>query len=404
MTRRTWIIAAVLLLAVAAASSYAYSASWKYQLRSRVTFCNTEAPHLRFSCYRAELEKVYDSNPLYQENMRSFVNFVSDAGVKFRSEDDDISYAHFGTNCHTFYHALGDTIGTYGEGSITQLHALCPLDCTSGCAMGLHKRMALKSGFSDEENKEFYRACTDSEKHQCTHEIGHSLQDKNVSSILGVLDGLSEKYYGLAQPQTYTYTIKAKPDIDSAFGDCRRLLPSDEWEYCFTGVGHNFFLYSAFSEKNYKTQIDECMNVSAENRDPCLAYLLFRIGINEAAPKFLNGEYDAGKAICDDLVQSIGSRKLSNDCYKGIGGGIGLFLESELINYAPESLHTNEMKKRILDYGLMCKKVADKSLRQDCILGLLGTKFKNYYDMLVLYDPEIDELSKWDLTGFQVTS
>ena len=111
--------------------------------------CNFIEKELRFSCYRSIIEKHYKGN------LEKFLGKIeNDTPLIFKGKDT--SYAIFGTNCHTFYHAAGDFIATNNiESDIQSALNLCSLACTDGCMMGLYKRIALQNGFSTNLLKEF---------------------------------------------------------------------------------------------------------------------------------------------------------------------------------------------------------------------------------------------------------
>jgi len=312
---------------VFAAVYYIASREVQGQFSKDVEQCNFVERQLRFSCYRSVIEKYYEGD--LKEFMEKTEN---NADLTFKGKDT--SYAIFGTNCHTFYHALGDLIATnYTEPDVQSALKHCSLSCTNGCMMGLYKRTALGNGFPTDLLKEFYRACREEARHQCAHEIGHLLHDKYTESILKILDDLSYERYGFSYFEVYNYVLFENPDLDAPFQECRQILPRDELSYCYTGVGHNLFLFSEFSPDGYKAQLQECINIEEGNREDCFGFLLFRIGINSVAPKFLSSQFVDGNEICEDAISIIGRDDLMYHCYKGVGGGIGLFIESEYPEY-----------------------------------------------------------------------
>jgi len=368
--------------------------------------CNFIEKQLRFSCYRSVIEKYNEGD------LDKFLEKIeNNTDLTFRGKDT--SYAIFGTNCHTFYHAVGDFIASSNTELDTQ-SALdhCSLSCTNACMMGLYKRTALENDFSSDLLGEFYEVCREGEKHQCAHEIGHLLHDKYTVSILGILDELTSEHYGFTYPQEYNYALFENPDLDAPFEECRQILPEVEFSYCYTGVGHNLFLFSEFSPDGYKTQLQECVDVGEANQENCFGFLLFRIGINSAAPQFLSSQFIEGNEICEDAVGIIGRDDLLFHCYKGVGGGIGLFIESEYPEYfidAELPIFNEEyklddiknIKRSLTDFARLCEASPEK-LEIECFQGLLGTRFKTLYLLLGVEHEKIEGLLP-DLDDFEVS-
>ena len=370
--------------------------------------CNNVEKQLRFSCYRNVVENHYKGG-----SIKSFLDRVeNDADLSFKHKDT--SYAIFGTNGHTFYHALGDFIAAKNtEPNIQSALELCSLAHTNGCMMGLYKRTALENGFPTDLLKEFYDVCREEEKHQCVHEIGHLLHDKYTTAILGTIDSLTEEQYGLRYPQEYNYTLFDSANLNAPFEECRQIVPEEEYSYCYTGVGHNLFLFSEFSPDGYKTQLQECTGIKESNQEDCFGFLLFRIGINSAAPKFLSSQFVEGNEICESAVAIIGRDDLVYHCYKGVGGGIGLFIESEYPEYFTNAElpifdkqflvdDIREIKRALLDFVTVCEASPGKALQNECFQGLLGTRFKTLYLLFGVKHEQTEELLP-DLDDFEVS-
>jgi len=370
--------------------------------------CNFLEKQLRFSCYRSAIEHYYKGG-----DIKGFLDKVeNNANLTFKGKDT--SYAVFGTNSHTFYHALGDLIATKNtEPDIQSALKLCSLAHTNGCMMGLYKRTALEKGFPTDLLKEFYKVCREEEKHQCAHEIGHLLHDKYTTSILGTLDTLTQEQYGLSYPEEYNYTLFENPNLDAPFEECRQVVPEDERSYCYTGVGHNLFLFSEFSSDGYKTQLQECIDIKEGNRDDCFGFLLFRIGINSVAPKFLSSQFVEGNEICKDAVAITGRNELMYHCYKGLGGGIGLYIESEYPEYFTNAElpifdeeytldDIKQIKQALLDFATLCEAIPGETLQSECFRGLLGTRFQMLYLLFGVKHKKIEELLP-NLDDFEVS-
>jgi hypothetical protein len=393
------LVAASLLLAVAA-GLLAYQTGYLGHLQERVasflqeskntvfadkiTQCNSVIANQRFSCYRTAIESYYQGRtPEDDADIAAVLSFRS----------DDSSYAIFGTNCHTFYHAFGDYIATYAKDlSLEDELNICPYSCTSGCTMGLYKRLALKNGFSNDLLKDFYKKCRSGEENQCAHEIGHLLHDKYVSAVLKVLDEISLKNFGLKYPEEYKYVVAQNNDLNAPFEDCKKIIDKpDLVRQCYTGVGHNLFLFSEFASGNFKPQFDQCAKIAQANQDNCYAFLLFRIGINNAATEFLAGRYDGGKKVCDDAVALIGREDLKYHCYTGLGGGLGLFIDSETSSSLDQQDSSPATEVRLLERATLCDQVEDTFI-ESCYKGLLGTRFKTWYQGSKYKYPAIDRV------------
>lgn len=357
--------------------------------------CNAEPKEMRFSCYRSALDRHFTGD------LEGFLKEVeNNASISFESTDK--SYAIFGTNCHTFYHAVGDFIATKSKtSSISQNLQLCPTMCTSGCIMGLYKREALASQFSEEVLKDFFQSCRQLEKKSCAHEIGHVLHDKYFYSILKILDGLSVQNYQLKLSQNYKYQTFEQLDLNAPFDECRKLVDEKYLPYCYTGVGHNLFLFSEFASDGYKAQFAECDNLKGANQEKCFAFLIYRIGINDVATKFLAGKFEEGLKTCDDAISSAGKPNLKFHCYVGLGGGLGLFIESEFLYSELSQDKIQELREQLSGIYELCEK-APKEFINDCYKGLLGTRFKDLYKSLNLHNPTIEKILPTIESDFEV--
>lgn len=382
------VIVAAALFIISAVYFYSNFDSKGKALESEIEDCNIIATELRFSCYRSVLEKHSSKTDL-----ENFISSISDKhALSFISKDN--SYAIFGTNCHTFYHALGDFAATYsGIDKLEKLLNLGPSGCTAGYTMGLYKRMALKNNFSLDLLKKFYKICREDQVNQCAHEIGHLLHDKYTYSILKVLDDISFKEYGLKTNEKYKYTTFEKVDLDAPFEECEEVIADNKnlLAQCYTGIGHNMFIFSEFSPDGYKQQFRDCDFLTEENRDSCFGFLIYRIGINTVAPKFLSGQFDEGNKICDEVEALAGRSNLKHHCYIGLGGGIGLFIDSE---YQLDKINEDnlvETKKALFKYGSLCDK-SEKEFIDKCFAGLMGTRFESFYETLKIHHERIEKL------------
>ena len=378
-------------------------------LVAEVATCNSTSKELKFSCYRKTIEKYYrgDLKGFYKEVIKD------ERALNFKGKED-ASYAIFGTNCHSFYHAAGDFIATNIEPKSTIESAVnyCTTACTSGCVMGLYKRVALDRGYSEDLLRQLYAACPSESNHQCAHEIGHILHDKYTYSTLKVIDKISTDNYGLKPAKNYSYTTypNEKKSLELPFEVCNKLLPDGERSYCYTGIGHNLFMFSEFAPGGFKTQYKEC-SALVENKENCYSFLVYRIGINDAAVKFIQKNIELGNHVCqtavDDVLRedpTMSREELLKHCYRGVGGGIGLYVDSEFTNTYIDRLDKTTVGDRLKPYGLLCESV-DIAYIRACYEGLLGTRYKKLYMKFKMnidwIDKILPELEK-DKSNFEV--
>ncbi len=399
----------VLLITIAVFSIISFNKSKSLKVpiatfSSDIQKCNSVETNLRFSCYRATIEKYFIGNvPGFLDELKKKHALSFEASY---ADNGKISYAIFGTNCHTFYHAAGDFVATYSKDDLKKMVDEGPQTCTSGYIMGVYKRVALVNHYDENVIKQFWTGCKKGSENQCAHEIGHVLHDKYFYSVLQTLDGISLDKYHLSYPQKYQYVTFAnndyKTDLDKPFEDCKKLMPDqNKLAQCYTGIGHNLFLYSEFAKGDYKSIFSECSAVSQSNKDNCYAFLVYRIGINTAATQFLSHDFEQGNKVCADVVALSGRPELMEHCYRGIGGGIGLFVDSEYALTDINDKNLDVIKSQLTDYLKLCEK-SDPKYVNSCFAGLFGTKFAKYYDLLKIFYEPIEKLRPtWD-TDFEV--
>lgn len=361
---------------------------------SEIMTCNKAPSTLRFSCYRSVIEKYYKGD------VPSFVNELkNDKDIAFEeafTTNRKISYAVFGTNCHTFYHAAGDYIATYSKDDLKTMLSFGPTRCTNGYTMGLYKRIALKNNFSDDILNQFYTNCKMTSDNQCAHEIGHILNDKYTGySLLKILDNISSSQYHLSYPQKYNYATfqnaDFKPDFNKPFEICKEQFQERKLVFCLNGIGHNLLLYSEFSPDGNKSLFNECLDLTGENKSNCYNYVILNFGTIQAAPKYLSGDYKAGQKICDDVLALSGQPGLERYCYKGLGAGIGIYVDSV---YGLEEItkeNHDAIKTELQSYLDICQKVKPQFIN-NCLGGLIDTQFAKYYDQLDLQSPAFDKV------------
>lgn len=355
-------------------------------LAKGISACNTAATELRFSCFRSVIEESFAGEPVKEYLER----IEKDSSLSFESKDN--TYAIFGANCHTFYHALGDFVATRTKGDIAGTLQAGSTRCTNGYMMGYYKRTALESGFDTKALRELFEACQPDAVNSCAHEIGHLLHDKYTEAILKTLDGISKERYGLEYPQEYQYVSFPKANLNKPFEECKEVLPEEKWAFCYQGIGHNLFVFSEFSPEGFKTQFEECSGVmDEESREQCHAFLLYRIGINDGATRFLSYDYDGGNGVCQEATDVTGRAELKHHCYIGIGGGIGLYLESEYPYDRITEENLEQVKRRTLEVAELCSH-SEEGFADKCYAGLLGSKFKDMYKALNLHQEDIERL------------
>ena len=399
---RRLIIGVTGVLVVGVTALFLLQAERKNAFATAVEKCNRVVTEERFSCYRKALQDSYES-----ASVANFVRYVQeDAGLSFAVGKGEVTYAIFGANCHTFYHALGDFVAMHADGDPKDLLYMGSTKCTGGYLMGLYKRMALEEGFAVELLKTFYGVSRLEERAQAAHEIGHLLHDKYTTALLSVVDGISRNKYNLRFPRDYQYTTfpDQRADLNAPFEKCDEIIPKEDPDMrrqCRTGIGHNMFVFSEFDPEGYKSQFAQCEETVKINREDCYAFLIYRIGINEGATKFLSYKFDEGNQICQELVQLAGSEDMMYHCYVGIGGGIGLFIDSE---YPPGTI-TGEnivnVKQKLQSFMELCEMAEEKFVYR-CYTGLFGTRFAELYDLLNLYNKKV-EILRPNLQEFEVT-
>lgn len=297
-------------------------------------------------------------------------------------------------------------MATHSNENVEKILDLGPTTCTNGYTMGVYKRLALKSHFSMDLLEKFYEVCKKGAENQCAHEIGHVLHDKYSYSVLKILDSISASQYHVTYPQKYDYVTfvnsGSADDLDKPFEDCKKIMPDqNKLAQCYTGIGHNLFLFAEFSKDGYKSMLSECAKTQEKNKNNCYAFLVYRIGINEAATQFLSHEYEAGRKVCEDVVVMSSKVEMKEHCYRGIGGGIGLFVDSEYALTDINEKNLVSVKNQLTDYLKLCEQ-SDEKFVDSCFAGLFGTKFAKFYDLLKIYYEPIEKLRPtWD-SDFEV--
>lgn len=378
---RRLVLAGIFIL-VAFAGAAAIILSPERLLHAEVKGCEERAPHERFSCFRAALERRAPAGDVIR-----FVEDVRDSSSRrgtFASE-----YAVFGTNCHTFYHALGDFVAAHAPDlPLSDQLALGGGACSGGYAMGLYKRIAYAGAFEDGLLSQLYRSCEKDERGagDCAHEIGHALHDKHTRPALMAVDRLTAQF--LDRPseaaRDNAESVTAPREKANPFEDCRRLLPPRAWRACYTGVGHNIFLFVELDPRGVTLQ-DELRACAAignvADRDACAYSTMHLVGTNRAAPLFIAGRNAEGTAACADTasLDPARERERLTRCYFGAGVGIGLYAESEYPQEALVRSGAPILIDKLARYTDACETTPAPFIGE-CFAGLLGTGFSNLYE------------------------
>ncbi|MEX0877505.1 MAG: hypothetical protein WDZ40_01420 [Candidatus Spechtbacterales bacterium] len=381
----------LILVIVVATLIFKEKSGQKFSLA--VEGCNTLETQLRFSCYKNAISGHYKGSN------DDFFPWIESQHLSFESAD--ASYAILGTNCHTFYHAVGDIIAEKGsEKDVSELINYCPPSCTSACMMGLYKRNALDKGYPSDLLSKFYEVCPKGSEHSCAHEIGHLLHDKYTYSILRILDELGKDNFNLYPQKEYKYVTFNDPDLSAPFEECKSILPVNELPYCYTGIGHNMFLFSEFKEGGYEESFAECDSLGEGNKDECYDFFVYRIGINDVATKFLSGNVEEGKDICTQVSEDAQNEGVINHCYRGLGGGIGLFIDSEYAGVDIGKGNISQIQRDVVKKINLCEAVGE--FKNECYMGILGTGVKKLYKDLNLQHDVIEKIIPQIESDFQV--
>jgi len=351
--------------------------------------CGSVPKQERFSCFRAQLETSHRG-----DNLEGFMGRLNRLAPRFTKTGEN-SYAVFGTNCHTFYHALGDYAAMHSEGKSTEeLVALGDMRCAAGYVMGLFKRLTYENNYRGEYLSSMYRLCPSAEKNSCAHELGHDLHDKYTQPILALLDEITLEKYGVVLGSR-AMREREEVDLTQPFEDCRTMLSEDAWPYCYTGIGHGMFLFGEFNPNGYMAELDGCASIAdREGQEECNEFLIYRIGVNYAAPLFLSSSFDEAEKVCEEATSRASvpnEMEYLEQCYLGVGGGVGLYVDSELLSVDPTVEEVPRLKEDLLRYARLCNRVPE-TYQDSCYLGLMGTNFLDAYLKFRMFDPTIERL------------
>lgn len=379
--RKLLLLTVLVFLFLAAALAVLLQERRREALHADVLSCETAAARERFSCFRAALERHAGSGSVADYVARA-KKIGSRPGV-FISD-----YAVFGTNCHTFYHALGDFVAAHAPNLPLAVQLSLGSDaCSSGYAMGLYKRRTYERAFADDAISEIYHSCNArvADLGECAHEVGHALADKHVGPVLAVLDRLTAAFIGSSSlPSVRQPEVSGTPgNIGSAFADCRRFLPSSGWKACYSGVAHNLFAFAEFDPSGavLKKELRACGEISdLKSRAACAASTMHIIGTSVAAPLIIGGSVKEGKAVCGEAaaLDALKREERLRDCYFGVGVGAGLYAESEYPPAAAPQGYAPISAQELSRYTGVCETVPRESA-ETCFRGLVGTGFAALY-------------------------
>lgn len=358
-------------------------------LSDNLTACQDSTTQERFSCFRAVIEEHFTDS-----NLEAYVSYVQ-ANAFTENETGGGEYAIFGTNCHTLYHALGDFVAAHrGTLPLKEAVLLGDIRCAGGYYMGFYKRNTYLNNYDDASIKAIYETCPEFAEVECAHELGHDLYEKYSHSILTVLDEISRTKYGMDIPKR-TASSSMHVDLKSAFADCNTYLPEHLQPYCHSGVGHNMFLFGEINPGGYLAELANCEEVGdLADQKMCSEFLVYRVGINYAAPLFLNSRPDEGSNICEEIAEAArpsDKEEYLRHCYLGVGGGIGLFVDSEFLATEPEEDKIPQLKTELLHYANLCE-LTSEPFKETCFTGLFGTNFIDGYLKFRIHQPTIEKL------------
>lgn len=379
---------AAFLLGTGVVGAYASGFFDNHLLVRSMKRCESVSKEERFSCFRATLEQRANGGLVH------YMAQLNELAPQFTKTGDN-SYAVFGTNCHTFYHALGDYAAMHAEGrSVEELLTLGDMRCAAGYVMGLFKRLTYENNYRGEYLSRMYDLCPHAEKNSCAHELGHDLYDKHAEPILALLDEITFERYGVTIGSR-AVRERGPVDLTKPFEECRAMLPENEWPYCFTGVGHAMFLFGEFNPDGYIAELESCTSVEdLERQEECNEFLIYRIGVNYAAPLFLQSSFEEAEAVCDEAAAEASvpnTHEYLEQCYLGVGGGVGLYVDSELLAVPPESEDIPQLKESLIRYAHLCNRVPE-AYGDNCYLGILGTNYLDAYLKYRMFDPTIERL------------
>ena len=349
-------------------------------LKESVLNCLQSPQIERFSCYQRAIDNHYNNN------LESYVS-----SIEFQVDEffvDDVSnYGTFGTSCHTFYHAVGDFISRQVPlEDFDQAVDLCSNNCTGGCLMGLYMRKGLQESYSTESLLSLKNYCIQDQETLCSHTLGHVYNDAYTGSNLKLIDEISKEKYEF-ELEDYSYDVTEHPSLSKAYGACRGLEDESLIYHCNIGVSHNLFLFLDFSEVGYGESAKSCSDLEEEvDQIRCSSGLAFRVGRNSVTRKFLDGDFQEGNSECSSVTKSVGREGVLENCYVGLGDGIGGTLISK---YPDISLLDKDRKE---DYIQQLSE--NISLCNNAASGYVNACFNG-----LLHGRTLDDYLKYDISN-----
>lgn len=340
-------------------------------IAEKVASCNVEKVERKFSCYRALLDGIYKGQPIEE-----FVRAIEqDSSISFKKRADPIGV--FGTNCHNFYHALGDFIASESQDHVNleEFFELCPSTCTGGCYMAAFKRNVMNQDYSSESIQKNLTACTKLSPYACSHEYGHLLHDSATQPVMQIVDEISSKSFGLSYVNGNSYEVLDKIGADELFTSCSN-LENGLGGICNTGIGHNMFLLIDYSQNGLSQAVSECSDYFTKSLDisECKRQIIYRTGINKVASLYLSGEFEAGFEKCSEVVALTGEPDLLEYCFYSLGRGLGWLFISENPHFAGDGGKYEIEKNFIIS---LCENIPIINFQTACVDELSRWIYQN---------------------------
>lgn len=340
----------------------------------RVLFCGKEPSPDRMPCYKAVVADMWARS----QDLTAIATYDTYTREPYTPPGDVGS--PFGNNCHTFYHSLGDFVAESVTQEPEKAMALDPPTCTGGAYMATLHRLDLIYNHSLDRLRQIYRACPDVPA-ICAHVVGHALFEKHIGPILKYLDDIYTRKFGHPVPP---YDYSNDGNITAAFAECRQVVEPKNVEICYTGVAHSYFLVSKMRSRDYRDILAECDKAPAF-RTECRANFALRYGFGEVSPILITNNSTGAVASCALLGPD-----LQAGCHRGTGGGLGLWLEAQIVGIEGDRMTPENASGFILRHVDLCRRMMPEHVPA-CIRGLVGTpRFQGLYLRSGLVDPDMD--------------
>ncbi|MEM3086398.1 MAG: hypothetical protein QXT68_04575 [Halobacteria archaeon] len=342
--------------------------------QERILFCGREPSPARMPCFKWAIADMW-ARGMNLTGIAAYDRYTREPHVS----PGDVG-SPFGNNCHTFYHAVGEFIAENLAQEPERAMALAPPTCTGGAYMAILHRLHLVHGYDPEMLRRAYRACPDVPA-ICAHVVGHALFDKHVSSILEDLDRITASRYGKS-PRPYRYA--GDTNHSAAFAECREVVEPGNAEQCYTGIAHSFFLATKHRSVDYRDILQECEKTPDFLKE-CRSNFALRFGFGEVAPILIENNSTGAVAECALLGPD-----LQADCHRGAGGGLGLWLEAQIVGIEGDRMTPEDASGFIRRHVNLCRSMVPEYVPA-CIRGMVGTPaFKGLYLRSGLVDPDVE--------------